>query len=182
MAKVGAGFLMVTATVFTMGACAGANDEAATPLPSQIHGLELQATHAGAEAARILEGLHGKPVGAEQSWVGIYGPMEMASALYLSRYESAEVAQTDFDRMVAGIDAGTAQFGHHTWFNRSGHMVHSAFGQGGINYFWMDGTDIWWLGVYPPIARMAVAELLGIPGDSIPQLGLPTLEEAPATP
>lgn len=182
MSKVGTGLLMVTATAFTVGACTRASDEAATPLPPQIHGLELQAAHAGDEAARILEGLHGKPVGASQTWVGIYGPMEMASALYLSRYDTPEAAQTDFDRMVQAIDAGTAQFGHHSWFNRGGHMVHSAFGQGGINYFWVDGTDIWWLGVYPPIARMAVAELLGIPVDSIPQLGLPTLEEEPATP
>ena len=182
MAKVGVGPLAVTVTILAVGACAGAGDDEATPLPPQIHGLELQATHTGEEAARILQGLHGKPVGASETWVGIYGPMEMASALYLSRYESPEAAQADFDRMVEGIDAGTAQFGHHTWFNRRGQMVHSAFGQGGINYFWADGTDIWWLGVYPPIARMAVAELLGIPVDSIPQLGLPMVDEEPATP
>lgn len=180
MAKVGAGFLLVAAVLTTAGC--GANDDAATPLPPQIHGLELQAAHTGEEAARILQGLHGKPVGASESWVGIYGPMEMASALYLSRYESAEAAQADFGRMVEAIDAGTAQFGHHTWFNRQGYMVHSAFGQGGINYFWVDSTDIWWLGVYPPIARMALAELLEIPVDSIPRLGLPMVEEEPATP
>jgi hypothetical protein len=137
--------------------------------------MELQATHVGDQAAAILESLHGTAVGSDRNWVGVYGSMEMAAALYVSRYPTPAAAQAEFDSMVEGIEAGTAPFGHHAWFTRAGQRVHSAFGQGQVNYFWVRDADVWWLGVHPLVARMAAAELLSLPPDSIPALGLPTL-------
>jgi hypothetical protein len=152
-------------------ACGGDESDTGSPLPATIHGMQLQATHQGEEAAQILESLHGRPVGSEQSWVGIYGPMNMATAVYVSRFTSPVDAQTEMDAMVARIDSGTVAFGHHTSFAQGDRVVHSAFGQGQVNYFYKQDADLWWLGAHPMIARPAIAELLGIPTDSVPRLG-----------
>jgi len=163
-------------------ACTGEGQVAESPLPAQIHGQELAATHEGEEAARILEGLHGKAVGSERNWVGVYGTMEMPTLVYVSRFASADRARAELDAMVARIDSGTAGFGHHTWFTRDEHTVHSVFGQGQAHYFWAKDSDVWWLGAHPMIVRMALTDLLQVPLDSVPELGLPmTPPTAPGT-
>ncbi|MBE0593416.1 MAG: hypothetical protein IH616_13555 [Gemmatimonadales bacterium] len=161
-----------------LAACTGRDEAAESPLPAQIHGQELAATHGGEEAARILEGLHGQAVGSEQNWVGVYGTMEMPTLVYVSRFPSNDRARAELDAMVVRIDSGTAAFGHHTWFTRNERTVHSVFGQGQVHYFWANDADLWWLGAHPMIARMALTELLQIPLDSIPELGLPMMPPA----
>ena len=161
---------LAAASLF-VAACGGDEGDTESPLPATIHGMQLQATHQGDEAAQILESLHGRPVGAAQNWVGIYGPMDMATAVYVSRFDSPADAASDLDAMVARIDSGTVAFGHHTSFTHGDRVVHSVFGQGQVNYFYQKEEDLWWLGAHPMIARPAVAELLGIPTDSVPRLG-----------
>ena len=169
------GHALLAAAPLLATACRGEAD-AASPLPATLHGMQLQSTHQGDEAAQILENLHGQPVGAEQSWVGIYGPMDFATAVYVSRFDSPGEAETQINAMVERIDSGTMAFGHHTSFSRGGRVVHSVFGQGQVNYFYQQSSELWWLGAHPMIARPAIAELLGLPADSIPRLGLPTPE------
>ncbi len=166
------GLALLAAIPLFAAACRGESDTA-SPLPDTIHGMQLQSTHQGDEAAQILESLHGQPVGSERSWVGIYGPMNMATAVYVSRFDSPDAAETEISAMVARIDAGSVAFGHHTYFNQGGRVVHSVFGQGQVNYFYQQESELWWLGAHPMIARPAIAELLGLPADSIPRLGPP---------
>ena len=166
---------LVPAVLLFAAACGGGSD-AASPLPATLHGMQLQSTHQGDEAAQILESLHGQPVGSEQSWVGIYGPMDFATAVYVSRFASPNESESEMNAMVARIDSGTVSFGHHTSFTQGGRVVHSVFGQGQVNYFYRQNSELWWLGAHPMIARPAIAELLGLPSDSIPRLGLPTPE------
>lgn len=163
--------MSLVAAPVIIAACAGNESDSGSPLPATIHGMQLQATHQGDEAAQILESLHGRPVGAEQNWVGIYGPMDMATAVYVSRFASPADAEADLAAMVARIDSGTVAFGHHTSFTLGEGVVHSVFGQGQVNYFYQKNADLWWLGAHPMIARPAVAELLGIATDSVPRLG-----------
>lgn len=162
---------LAAAVPLFVAACSNGDSDTVSPLPATLHGMQLQATHQGDEAAQILQSLHGQPVGSEQSWVGIYGPMNMATAVYVSRFESPEDAEAEMEAMVARIDSGTVAFGHHTSFRQGDRTVHSAFGQGQVNYFYQRDAELWWLGAHPMIARPAVAELLGIPTDSVPRLG-----------
>ena len=161
-----------------LAACTGRDEAAESPLPAKIHGQELAATHEGEEAGRILEGLHGRAVGSDRNWVGVYGTLEMPTLVYVSRFSSADRARAELDAMVTRIDSGTAGFGHHTWFTRNERTVHSVFGQGQVHYFWAQDADVWWLGAHPMIARMALTELLQVPADSIPELGLPMMPPA----
>ena len=170
------GSALLAAVPLFAAACRGESD-AASPLPATIHGMQLQSTHRGDEAAQILESLHGQPVGSERSWVGIYGPMNLATAVYVSQFESPDDAETEIDAMVARIDSGAVAFGHHTSFNQGGRIVHTVFGQGQVNYFYQQGSELWWLGAHPMIARPAIAELLNIPTDSVPRLGPTTPTE-----
>lgn len=169
---------LVLALTGALPACAGRDEAAESPLPAQIHGQELVATHTGEEAGRILEGLHGMAVGSDRNWVGVYGTMEMPTLVYVSRFASADRAKAELDAMVARIDSGAAGFGHHTWFTQDRRTVHSVFGQGQVHYFWAQDASVWWLGAHPMIARMALTELLQVPADSIPALGLPMMPPA----
>lgn len=168
-----AAFATLLAMAGVLSACTGGERTAESPLPRQIHGQDLAMTHEGDEAARILEGLHGQTVGSDRNWVGVYGTMEMPTLVYVSRFPSADRATAELDAMVARIDSGTAGFGHHTWFTRNAQTIHSVFGQGQAHYFWAKDADVWWLGAHPMIVRMALSELLAVPPDSIPELGLP---------
>ena len=66
--------------------------------------------------------------------------------------------------------SGTAGYGHHSRADIIGISVHTVFGRGTINYFYARDADLVWLAVPPPIARAALAEVLGIEVDQIPTL------------
>jgi hypothetical protein len=176
--KAGAALAALAAAGVTLAACSTKQESAESPLPAEIHGQALAMTHEGDEAVKILEGLHGQAVGSEVNWVGVYGSMEMPTLVYVSRFKTADAAQAEMDSMVARIDAGTAGFGHHTTFRIEDRTVHSVFGQGMVNYFWLQDRDLWWLGAHPMIARMALSDLLQVPADSVPELGMPAMPPA----
>ncbi len=155
-------------------ACAGpAADEA--PVPDEIHGFPLADVTSGQEAAAVLERMHGKDVTPEQNWVATYGPEEMGTTLYVSRYESADLASSELARMAAGVTGEGTGFGHHSQFEVAGITVHSVFGQGQIHYFYAKDRDLVWLGMVPMLARVGVAQLLNVLPDSIPSFGAPTV-------
>jgi len=177
--QAGATLVTLAAIGVTLAACSRKAATAESPLPAEIHGQALAATHVGEEAAKILEGLHGRAVGSDVNWVGVYGTMETPTLVYVSRFTTADAARTELDAMVARIDSGTAGFGHHTSFTSGDRTVHMVFGQGMVHYFWQQDGDLWWLGAPPMIARVELSELLKVPADSVPELGVP-IRPAPA--
>jgi hypothetical protein len=160
--------------VLTMTGAACANPDASdAPVPDEIHGFPLAEVTAGQEAAAVLERMHGKEVAPEQSWVATYGPEEMGTTLYVSRYESADLATAELARMAAGVDGEGTGFGHHAQFEVAGLTVHSVFGRGQVHYFYAKDRDLRWLGMVPMLARVGLAQLLDVLPDSIPSIGAP---------
>ena len=171
---------LVTAAL-SSAACAG-SDAGEAPVPEEIHGFPLAEVKTGEDAAAVLERMHGKQVAPEQNWVATYGPEEMSTTLYVSRYESAETATSELARMAACVDGEGTGFGHHAQFKVAGLAVHSVFGRGQIHYFYAKDRDLVWLGMVPMLARVGVAQLLNVPPDSIPPFGAPAAVPAEATP
>lgn len=164
--------------ILALGAV-GCSDRPATEgtelLPGQLHGLQLVEAKSGQEAAGMIARLHRQDVAPRASEIGVYEVEGIRAELYVSVFQSAEEAKTQFEAMVAAINEGASGYGHHTHFDVTGRDVHIAFGDSRINYFYADGERVTWLGVQQPmIARAALAELLSVEVDSIPRLpGMP---------
>jgi hypothetical protein len=152
-------------------ACVRGEGDSATPLPRELHGLELGDLHTGDDAARLIGRLHGSNVSPSESYVGYYGPPEMRAILYLSRFHDHSGAQSQLVAMADRIGSGSGGFGHHTQFHVLGIEIHSVFGYGQIHYFFARESDVVWLGMPPPMARAGLADLLLVAVDSIPSLG-----------
>jgi hypothetical protein len=111
-------------------ACVRGEADSATPLPRELHGLELGDLHTGDDAARLIGRLHGSNVSPSESYVGYYGPPEMRAILYLSRFHDHSGAQSQLVAMADRIGSGSGGFGHHTQFHVLGIEIHSVFGYG----------------------------------------------------
>jgi hypothetical protein len=151
--------------------CQRGDPDVASPLPSDLHGLELGEVRTGTAAAALIGRLHGKDVSPRESYVGYYGPPEMRGVLYLSRFDDEQTAQTQLAAMADRIASGSAGFGHHTQFVVGETAVHSVFGFGQVHYFFAEEYDVTWLSMPPQIARLGLAELLEVEPDSIPGFG-----------
>jgi len=158
-------------------ACAG--DRAGSPLPEELHGLELIEQQSGEEAARALARLHEQDVAPTASFIGRYGTEEIGATIYVSRFASPEEAQSQLVSMADGIGEGAAGYGHHRTLEVDGREVHSVFGRGEVHFFYVDGSDLTWLGAHPMFANLALADLLGVSPDSIPSL-MPAMPPVPA--
>lgn len=144
-----------------------------TLLPAELHGMALAESHSGDEASGMIGKLHEKGVAPEHSEVGFYGPAESQTTLYVSRFESSEIALAQLDSMSSRIGGGAAGFGHHTEFVAGGVTVHSVLGHGQAHYFYADGTDLSWLSSPPMMARSTLSMLMGIDAADIPEIGAP---------
>ncbi len=155
-------------------AAAACSDRPATKdsglLPAQLHGLELVESHSGEEAAGMIARLHKQGMAQAETEIGIYGSEEMRAELYVSVFQNADDAAAQFEAMVDAITAGVPEYGHHTHFDVAERDVHIAFGDGRINYFYAEGDQLTWLGANPAIARAAIAEILDIDANLIPEL------------
>ncbi len=161
---------LLSALIPLAAACAGSGGSAAddSPLPAEIHGLQLREEHAGDEAAAILERMHEQDVAPTQSYIGHYGTDAMGAMIYVSRFASAEEADSQQVAMASGIGRGSGGYGHHQRFRVTGTRVDMVFGFGRIHYFYTQGEHLMWLGTHPSLARAALAELMGVPLDSVP--------------
>jgi len=162
-------------TLCVIALAAGCSERPATGgtalLPGQLHGLQLAESKSGEEAAGVIAQLHKQDVAPRASEIGVYAAEGISAELYVSAFQTAEDAVTQFEAMVSAINQGVPGFGHHTHFDAAGRDVHVVFGDARINYFYAEGEKLTWLAVQQPMfARAALAELLGVALDSIPRL------------
>jgi hypothetical protein len=149
-------------------ACAG--DRAGSPLPDELHGLELIEQQSGEEATNAIAQLHEQDVAPTESYIGRYGTEEIGATIYVSRFASADEAQSQLVSMAEGIGEGAAGYGHHRTLEVDGREVHVVFGRGEVHFFYVDGNDLTWLGAHPMFASLALADLLSVSPESIPSL------------
>jgi hypothetical protein len=149
------------------------SSEGTSELPAEIHGLALTEMQSGADAADAVGSLHGRSVAPLETRIGIYGPPEMRVAVYRSRFGSSDEAYGQLEAMATRIGSGSSGYGHHVEADVAGTPVHQVFGHGQVHYFFAQAAYVTWLSAPPSIARPALAELLGLGLDSLPEIRAP---------
>jgi hypothetical protein len=137
-------------------------------LPDTLGGLALTQNVSGGEAQTLIAYLHPGPLAPAESDVGFYASEGERAVLYVSRFPSADTAQAQITLMSAMIGRGRGGFGHHTETDIGGTVVHSALSQGRAHFFFARDREVVWLAADPETARGALAQLLGVPVDSLP--------------
>jgi len=140
-------------------------------LPPTLGGWELTSLAAGEEARLQVEQLHGKSLGAglEAAWVAAYGSASGSGSggatVWISRAARADDARELFERMTARISEGTSPFKNLRPIGVEDVEGYALDGMGQTHYYFLVGSDLYWLGVDPAAAEVALAELLASAGD-----------------
>jgi hypothetical protein len=154
--------------IFLALAVSCSKQETASPLPPELHGMELVKETAGQAAETMIARLHGKDVAPTESYVGHYGDGPRHAMLYVSRFESVDQAQSLLRNMSSRIGKGSSGFGHHQQFDVDGTEIHLVLGQGQVHYFYAKERLLFWLGMVPDMARAGLAQLLKVDVDKVP--------------
>jgi len=123
--------------------CRGGSTNNESGLPETLGGLELTRVIQGDKAARIVDEMHGKRLGAAAYAVGYYGARNV---LYLSLYDSGEAARSDLMKMAAKMAKDSGPF---TPIETIGKMDlgvrFRTEGMGLTHYFYRTGSILlWW--------------------------------------
>lgn len=147
-----------------------ASEDSAAPtlLPMALHGMPVTAVATGADAEAVIRRLHGKDVASQASYMAQYEGGGATATLYVSRFESPAVANSITTDMSAALGGGNPTFAHHERFDVEGIPVHAVVGQGQAHFFFARGTDVVWLAVDYDMARIALADLLGVAMSGVP--------------
>lgn len=161
---------MLAAGILALAACRDAprpSRDEHSALPPALHGLALIQSVSGEEAAGLIAGLHPGPIAPAASEVGFYAAGSERAVLYVSRFAAPATAAAQLERMAATIGSGGG-FAHHTVTTVGGVVLHRALGQGRAHFFFMRSAEVVWLAADATVARVALAAVLGVSVDSLP--------------
>ena len=131
-------------------------------MPMEIQGMTIQGTQTGEEAAKILEGLHRKPVAAQDNVVTTYGMAPRQATIYLSRFSNGQEAKDQVAAMVEGIESGPSGFFNHDTIKVDETKVHTVTGHGQDHAFFSMKDQVIWISVPEGMGEVALAEVLGL--------------------
>ena len=135
-------------------------------LPGQLGTWNLSASVTGETALLQVEQLHGKALGEgiTDAWVGQYGVEDGGqppAMVWISRSPGEASARELLQRMTDRISEGNSPFtGLRPMANQSveGYALD---GMGQTHYYFLVGTDLYWLAVDPDQAEAILDELVG---------------------
>lgn len=115
----------------------------------------------GAEARAQIEQLHGKVFGAglDQAWIGQYGDPPQAT-VWVTRSVSREDAEALLARMSDRLGNGESPFrliGPVTFKGAQGYELD---GMGQKHYYFIVGSDLYWLAIDPEFAVSGFGDLV----------------------
>jgi len=147
--------LLFAAPLLLLTAC-GSPD---VPLPQSIGKLRLEKIQAGEEARQEIDRLHGKQIGFQRGYIGLYRAEGGSARLWLSEHSSEREATEAVERMARSMTQGKQQsFWHFRQIVIEERTVYFAVGMGQAHYFFPKGSRVIWLAVDPELARGAIRD------------------------
>lgn len=139
-----------------------------TLLPMALHGMPVTAVATGPDAEALIRRLHGKDVASQASYMAQYEGGGATATLYVSRFGSPALAHSIAADMSEALGVDNRTFAHHEQFDVDAILVHAVVGQGQAHFFFARGPDVVWLAVDYDMARIALADLLGVSMTRVP--------------
>jgi hypothetical protein len=129
------------------------------PLPQSIGKLRLEKVQSGEEARQEIDRLHGKQIGFQRGYIGLYRAENGSAQLWLSEHNSEREASEAVERMASSMTQGKQQsFWHFRQIVIEERTVYFAVGMGQAHYFFPKGSKVIWLAVDPKLARGAIRD------------------------
>ena len=129
-------------------------------LPGSLGTLTLQTSVVGADAAVLVDRMHGRSVAEGENAIGVYRAARGHAVLYVTRYADADGASEAEMRMGEKIGSGDYVF---RGFRRAivdGQPVAACSGLGQEHFILSRGPVLYWLAVDPPHAEEALRSLV----------------------
>ena len=136
-------------------------------LPQQLGAWRLSSSVTGETARLQVEQLHGKALGEgiTDAWVGQYGIEgggQPHAMVWISRSPGEEPARELLQRMTDRISEGNSPFTGLRPMAAQSVEGYALDGMGQTHYYFLVGTDLYWLAVDPDQAEAVVDELVGL--------------------
>lgn len=130
-------------------------------LPPSVGGLALAAEVSGGQARAQVEQLHGKVLGAglDQAWIGEYGDPPRAT-VWVTRSIRREDAEALLGRMAETIGDGDSPFQAVGPIARGDAHGYELDGMGQKHYYFLVGSDLYWLAIDTGLGPMGLDELV----------------------
>jgi hypothetical protein len=135
-------------------------------LPEQLGTWRLSVSVTGETARLQVEQLHGKALGEgiTDAWVGQYGVEgggQPHATVWISRSPGGESARELLQRMTDRISEGNSPFTGLRPMAKQSVEGYALDGMGQTHYYFLVGTDLYWLAVDPDQAEAVLDELTG---------------------
>ncbi len=144
-----------------LGPTVGAKGTPIRLLPPSVAGLALAAEVSGAQARTQVEQLHGKVLGAglDQAWIGKYGDPPRAT-VWATRSVRREDAEALLARMATRLGNGDSPFHVVGPVASGGVDGYELDGMGQKHYYFLIGSDLYWLAIDPGLGPSGLDELV----------------------
>ena len=128
-------------------------------LPTQLGGLGLTKVFEGAEAAGMIDKMHGKKLGVTENYIGYYGSKRARNVLFVSVYEIVEKAKDDLMQMAVKMEKGSRMFAPLSVEGMGDNARFRTEGMGLVHYFYRSGNLLIWWQAEPDKADASYADL-----------------------
>lgn len=128
-------------------------------LPTQLGGLGLTKVFEGAEAAGMIDKMHGKKLGVTENYIGYYGSKRARNVLFVSVYEIVEKAKDDLMQMAVKMEKGSRMFAPLSVEGMEDNPRFRTEGMGLVHYFYRRGNLLIWWQAEPDKADASYADL-----------------------
>ncbi len=115
------------------------------PVPSKLFDFNIEKKLTGEEAVAFINRLHNKSVTDTENIIGFYSGPKGKLIIYLTKYESAKNAETDFERMTKKISPQNSVFLKGNFSERKGIKIYSTFGMGMTHFVFRHNKDLYWI-------------------------------------
>jgi len=119
------------------------------PLPRDVEGIPLVELKSGQEALKSINRLHGTSIEVVDGYVATYQKGAEKVQVWISRAASEEKARELVDIMTSKMQNHQV-FSTPDRYDIKGRTFYYTTGAGMQNYYWVQGADVYWVGIVSP--------------------------------
>jgi len=130
--------------------------------PKYFSDLNLTKKLTGTEAKNFVNRLHFNSVTNEKNEIGFYNGLKGNAIIYVTFYNNAEAAFTNYNKMTKKISPGNSVFTESEFINIAGKPIYKTFGMGQTHYVFTFSNKLFWISAEPQWAQDFLTRYLEI--------------------